>query len=202
MLRDVGVGAGQADRPVGVVGERRPHLLAGEPPAVPRSAVGARVRSEARSEPAPGSLNSWHQVSSPQQRRAARTAPAARRCRAPGSSAPPSRRSSGRAARPRPPASSSSMTSWVDRVGAQPVRLGPVRSQVARPRPGRRAAGRRAARRSPPPGGVRRRGRRSSRPPRSTSTRRRSPAIARSASDAANESGEPSRLRSATARRR
>ena len=45
------------------VRRRRPHLLPGElPTAIGRTAL---VRSDARSEPAPGSLNSWHQKSSP-----------------------------------------------------------------------------------------------------------------------------------------
>ena len=40
----------------------RPHLLTVHPPLV---AVASRVESPARSDPAPGSENSWHQISSP-----------------------------------------------------------------------------------------------------------------------------------------
>ena len=64
MLRRVRVGAGQAEAPVGGVGRRRPHLLAVDHPLV---AVARRrgCSSDARSEPEPGSLKSWHHDSSP-----------------------------------------------------------------------------------------------------------------------------------------
>ncbi len=64
----VGIGAGQADGPVGPIGHRRPHLLAGDRPAAvdPRRPA---VVSEARSLPAPGSLNIWHQRDLAPQRR-------------------------------------------------------------------------------------------------------------------------------------
>ena len=96
-------------RPVGTRGHRRPDLLAGDrPPAVdPRSRRGAAT---ARSLPAPGSLNIWHQRS----RRASRarsSGPAGRRCRGAisvGSTQAPTCRC-GRRTRRR--ASSSSMTS-------------------------------------------------------------------------------------------
>ena len=64
VLRLLGVGAGEADAPVGFLGHRRPHLLAVQHPAA-LDARGACVDSDARSEPAPGSLNSWHQLISP-----------------------------------------------------------------------------------------------------------------------------------------
>ena len=64
VLRRVGVGAGEADALVGALGDRVPHLLAGELPALRRPAR-RFVRSEARSEPAPGSEKSWHHTSSP-----------------------------------------------------------------------------------------------------------------------------------------
>ena len=56
---------------VGPVGARRPDLLAVDTQSSPSRT--ARVRSPARSEPAPGSEKSWHQTSSP--RRAGRRVP-------------------------------------------------------------------------------------------------------------------------------
>ena len=57
-LGHVGVGAGQADAEVGHVGPGGPHLLAGEHPLV---AVALGPGGErGRSDPAPGSLKSWH----------------------------------------------------------------------------------------------------------------------------------------------
>ena len=63
VLRRVGIGAGEAHAPVGELRVARPHLLAVEH-ASRRRRVRARVESDARSLPAPGSLNSWHQISS------------------------------------------------------------------------------------------------------------------------------------------
>ena len=60
----VGVGAGQADAPVGELRVRRPHLLAVERPSRRRPRVGRVVDRLARSLPASGSLNSWHHRSS------------------------------------------------------------------------------------------------------------------------------------------
>ena len=58
----VGVAAGQAESEGGELGVGGPHLAAGDPESpVDRSAW---VVSEARSLPASGSLNSWHQSSS------------------------------------------------------------------------------------------------------------------------------------------
>ena len=64
VLRRVGVGAGEAQAPVGELRVGRPHLLAVEQPAavVARSPRG-RQRRRGRC-PAPGSLNSWHHSSS------------------------------------------------------------------------------------------------------------------------------------------
>ena len=64
VLGHVGVGAGHEHRPARLVRLRRPHLLAVDHPLV---AVAHRPggRAPARSDPAPGSLNSWHQTSSP-----------------------------------------------------------------------------------------------------------------------------------------
>ena len=63
VLRRVGIGAGQADPPPGElrVATSTPSGPISEPAAVDRAA--AVVRSDARSEPASGSLNSWHQIS-------------------------------------------------------------------------------------------------------------------------------------------
>ena len=64
VLRRVGVGARQADAPVAPCAPRDVHTfwpVSSQPP----SARTALVRSDARSEPAPGSLNSWHQMISP-----------------------------------------------------------------------------------------------------------------------------------------
>ncbi len=58
VFRRVGVGAGQADRPVRLVAQRGPHLLPVQHPAAVH--FFAVVRNAARSEPAPGSLHSWH----------------------------------------------------------------------------------------------------------------------------------------------
>ena len=52
-----------------------------QPPVGPRTAF---VRSAARSEPAPGSLNSWHQINVAAQRARARTVRSVRGCRARG----------------------------------------------------------------------------------------------------------------------
>ena len=97
----------------------------------PPSTRSARVRSEARSEPEPGLGEQLapHQLA--EQRRRARTARAARRCRARGSSgsAQPAITMSGRVTPAR--ASSWSITIWVTGVGAEPVRRRPVRRQVA-----------------------------------------------------------------------
>ena len=64
VLGDVPVGAGEEDAPVGEVRVRVPDLLAVDDPLV---AVALRPGcvSPARSEPAPGSLKSWHHTSSP-----------------------------------------------------------------------------------------------------------------------------------------
>ena len=62
-LGDVGVGAGQQHAVVGEVRPGGPHLLAADH-ASSSPSRSARVASEARSEPAPGSLNSWHHTSS------------------------------------------------------------------------------------------------------------------------------------------
>ena len=60
--RALGIGAGQADAPPGEAGVRGPDLLAADQPAARRRAR-ARVVSEARSDPASGSLKSWHHSS-------------------------------------------------------------------------------------------------------------------------------------------
>ena len=144
----------------------------------PPSTRCARVRSEARSDPAPGSLNSWHQVSSPQQRRAHEPRPL---LVAP---VPEDRRRRPAADLEVRPLDSRRGELLVDDqlgdgVGGEPVGLGPVGGEVARVDQRLATLGLRAAPRSPP----RRRGRRrrtaSSRPSRSTSTRRRTPAVAR-----------------------
>ena len=64
MLWALRLGPGQQDAEPGDVGVGGPHLLALDHPLVP---VAARPgwSATARSEPAPGSLNSWHQISSP-----------------------------------------------------------------------------------------------------------------------------------------
>ena len=63
MLRRVPVGAGQQQALVGMVGAGGPDLLAVDDPAA--ALKSARVVAPARSEPLPGSLNNWHQLSSP-----------------------------------------------------------------------------------------------------------------------------------------
>ena len=82
MLRHVGIGAGEADAPVGLLGHRRPHLLAVDDPAavdrarrvvVQRREVGARARLA--EQLAPRDLAA--------QRRRGSSAAAARRCRRP-----------------------------------------------------------------------------------------------------------------------
>ena len=69
VLGHVRVGAGEQQAPARRVRDGRPHLLAGDPPARTRLPIPlqrtARVARPARSEPAPGSLNSWHHTSSP-----------------------------------------------------------------------------------------------------------------------------------------
>ena len=62
-LRHVGIGAREQHAEVGDVRPGRPHLLAGDD-ATCRRRVPPDVASDARSEPAPGSLNSWHHTSS------------------------------------------------------------------------------------------------------------------------------------------
>ncbi len=63
MLRHVPVGAGQQHAVVGVVGARVPHLLAVDDPLVAVELGAGGEPGEVG--PAPGSLNSWHHVSSP-----------------------------------------------------------------------------------------------------------------------------------------
>ena len=63
VLRRVGVGAGEQDPAVAEVRARRPHLLPVDDPLV--AVAHGPGGSPARSEPAPGSLNSWHHTSSP-----------------------------------------------------------------------------------------------------------------------------------------
>ena len=70
------VGARDADRPGRLLGQRGPDLLAGQPPAPRRYPLRAGGQP-GQVEPAPGSLNSWHQTSLAAQRRRAGTAPAA-----------------------------------------------------------------------------------------------------------------------------
>ena len=85
----------------------------------PPSTRTARVRSAARSEPAPGSLNSWHQVSSPSSvGRTNRSRCASEPCaRIVGAAQPPILRSG----RSTPAAASSwSITSWVTGSAARP----------------------------------------------------------------------------------
>ena len=66
VLRRAEVRPGQQQAEVRMMGRGVPHLLPGHhPAAVGAVGVLARVVSPARSEPAPGSLNSWHQVISP-----------------------------------------------------------------------------------------------------------------------------------------
>ena len=64
VLGHVPVGAGEEHAVVGVVGARAPQLLPVDDPLVAVADAHASV-SPARSEPLPGSLNSWHHVSSP-----------------------------------------------------------------------------------------------------------------------------------------
>ncbi len=64
VLGDVVAGARDEDAELGVRGERRPDLLPVDEVHV-AVAFGAGADRFARSEPAPGSLNSWHQSSSP-----------------------------------------------------------------------------------------------------------------------------------------
>ena len=64
VLRLVGVGAGDEHPPLGEVGERGPDLLAVDDPLV-AVAHAPSVARPATSEPAPGSENSWHHISSP-----------------------------------------------------------------------------------------------------------------------------------------
>ena len=63
MLGHVDVGAGEQDSPVSGPGAGIPDLLAVDTYSSPSRT--ARVRSDARSEPAPGSLYSWHHTSCP-----------------------------------------------------------------------------------------------------------------------------------------
>ena len=62
VLRRLGIGAGEQQAPLGDVGLRGPDLLTVDTHSSPSRT--ARVLSAARSEPAPGSLNIWHQISS------------------------------------------------------------------------------------------------------------------------------------------
>ena len=64
VLRRVGIGAHEELADVGDLAERAPDLLARSARSRRRRAS-ARVRSDARSEPAPGSENPWHHTSSP-----------------------------------------------------------------------------------------------------------------------------------------
>ena len=135
-------------------GQRGPDLLAGDPPAAVD--LLALVVSPARSEPAPGSLNSWHQRC----RRAAwraGSAPAAPACRtaiSAGTTQAPMTRSCGFGLRPR---SSSCDDELLERPASRPHGVG---------RCGMHPAGRGQPRRSAP--GV---GRRRSRPARRESRR-------------------------------
>ena len=63
VLRRVGVGAGEQQAALRLVRHRGPDLLSRSRPTRRRRAT-ARVASPATSDPAPGSLNSWHQISS------------------------------------------------------------------------------------------------------------------------------------------
>ena len=89
----------------------------------PPSTRSARIRSEARSEPAPGSENSWHQVSSPSSdgrtnRSRCASVPC---CRIVGTAQPAITRS-GRVTPAR--ASSWSITTWVTGSAARPYGAG------------------------------------------------------------------------------
>ena len=91
----------------------------------------ARVRREARSDPAPGSLNSWHQVSSPSSvGRTKRSRCSSEPCaRIVGAAHPPIFRSGSST-----PAAFELLVDdeLGDGVGPQPVRLRPVRGEVSR----------------------------------------------------------------------
>ena len=63
VLRRVGIGAGEADAPPRRTARSEVHTFWPES-SQPSSTRTARVWSDARSEPASGSLNSWHQISS------------------------------------------------------------------------------------------------------------------------------------------
>ena len=64
MLGRVGVGAGDEDAEAGELGQRRPDLLAVDDPLV-AVAHGPGAEGGQVADPAPGSLKSWHQISSP-----------------------------------------------------------------------------------------------------------------------------------------
>ena len=145
VLRRVGVGAREADPPVGDVGAGGPHLLAGEHATRLRRARPGSAATPGR-DPAPGSLNSWHHVISPR-----RVGPTKRSrwssvpCpRIVGAAQAPMRRSGpGDAGRGQLLVDDQ----LLDRVRPQPVRRGPVRCQEARSRRAPPAARRRAGRR-------------------------------------------------------
>ena len=143
VLRDVRVGAGQADPDVGPGHEDVQTFwpLSTQPP----SARVARVVSAARSLPAPGSLKSWHQRISPAQRRGHQPLLLGRR-------AVDDQRRNAHAADVRPAAGGSRRLEelvddeLLDRTGVAPVRRGPVREEEAAVRRAA-AAGRRGGRR-------------------------------------------------------
>ena len=143
VLWRVGVGAGQAHAPVASCAADVHTFcpVSCQPP----SARTALVRNAARSEPAPGSLNSWHQINSPRSVRGTNCSICSG-CRARGSSAPPTSRSPGRdAPRPPPPAPGRSAAA---RPGPPPGRT--AAASAAPTDPSRRArpvASPRAARR-------------------------------------------------------
>ena len=176
VLRGVRVGAGQADAPVGALGDRGPHLLAGEPPAAVDLLGAGAQRGQVGAGAGLGEQLAPHQLA--EQRRPHE--PLAllvgavledRRQR-------PAGDHDVRAGSRRRAASSWSMTIWVTGVRAEAVRRGPVRGEVAgldqrRAPLVRRQAGDRSATVARTPSRIG-----SSRPSRSTSTRRRTPATA------------------------
>ena len=165
----------------------------------PPSTFVARVRSDARSDPAPGSEKSWHQVSSPSSDgRTNRSRCSSVPCSRIVGTAHPAITMSGRVS---PAAASSwSMTIWVTASAPRPYGAGqwgvrkPVSTSAARrSRSGRSAICATVARMPARIG--------SSRPSRSSRTRRRTPSTAAAVSRSA-ASPPPTRARRASARRR
>ena len=134
VLRRVGVGPGEQDPEAGDVGVARPDLLAVDDPLV-AVAHGAGAQRRRGREPASGSLNSWHQNSSPASIGGQVPLLLLRRCRRRGASGRPSRCRSGSPAAARRPARAPRRRPAGARVGPEPPRAPASAARRGRARP-------------------------------------------------------------------